>query len=328
MDGVKQAFEFSDASAKMPKTFPRKISYANFNCPQCASPVQIEAQGRSLSVVCLSCGSVLDAMGSHAILAKVQLQKSHVPCFEIGSVLTLEKKKWKCIGFGVRSLADNSFTWEEYLLHNPFYGFQWLLFNGGYFYLGKRVNTLPVGLGHQPLSEHRSILNLKNQAFRFYEYCQAKYIYLCGEFYWQAQTDVLVEMADFVHAQHQNLLLSVEKEQDEWNFTVFRWLPRSEVAAFLNPKRTLELPGGYPFLKIGKDSSTGHLTNAPVTRKMLLICCALAMFCLFLFPGVDSMVNVSCFAVGWFVYYQINVSNATQSETNLLQAIAFLKTIR
>src|SRR4051812_47704773 len=105
-----------------------------FNCPGCGAPVQVRALGRSLSVVCSACGSVLDANSpQHEILSRFELQANrYKPVIPLGSRGTLRGVQLECVGFMIRSDRTDVYSWEEYLLYNPQQGFRWLVLQNGH----------------------------------------------------------------------------------------------------------------------------------------------------------------------------------------------------
>ena len=76
-----------------------------FNCPNCGGTVELRAAGRSLSVVCPSCLSVLDPNSKqYEILSHFSAKANRIqPLIPLGSRGTLRGNLLECIGFMVRS---------------------------------------------------------------------------------------------------------------------------------------------------------------------------------------------------------------------------------
>src|SRR4051794_27029979 len=95
-----------------------------FECPNCGAGVTLRAQGKSLSVACASCGSIIDtANENHRILSQYQINAKHQPLLPLGKRAKLKGDLWEVIGFVIRS-TGGIYTWREYLLYNPFKGYR------------------------------------------------------------------------------------------------------------------------------------------------------------------------------------------------------------
>jgi hypothetical protein len=253
---------------------------------------------------------VIDTAFTREVLGKVALEKDWNPCIALGTDVRLEGRKWRAVGAARRSLADNTFSWEEILLHNPFQGFLWIVFNGGYFYVGRRVNALPEGLA--PVLSSPRNPRFEGLSFQYYDDCKAVYDAVRGEFYWQVRTGEPVDMADYVLDGDRSLLLSVEREADEQNCTLLFWIPRAEIAPYLNPQCTLAFPSEASPLKVTSESG-GEST---VSRGFVVACSVAAAFSILVFRNMTAVVNTMIYCgVLWgvFLFRQEN-SEATKTQ--------------
>src|SRR4051812_28505798 len=97
-----------------------------FNCPNCGASVTLRALGRSLSVTCGSCGSIIDAANeNYRILSKYQLNAKIQPHIPLGTRGQVKGDLWEVIGFVSRT-TGGIYAWREYLLYNPYKGYRWL----------------------------------------------------------------------------------------------------------------------------------------------------------------------------------------------------------
>ena len=116
----------------------RKIkASADFKCPSCGGPFSILTPGLTASVACQYCGSTIDTTQPiFEILSKAEKKMKIKPLVPIGSRGTLFGTQWDVTGFVRRSDITGEYTWDEYLLFNPFKGFRWLTtYNGHWNYV-------------------------------------------------------------------------------------------------------------------------------------------------------------------------------------------------
>ncbi|MCA2961001.1 MAG: DUF4178 domain-containing protein [Silvanigrellales bacterium] len=260
---------------------------------------------------------MIDTAFTREVLGKVALEKDWNPCIALGTDVRLEGRKWRAVGAARRSLADNTYSWEEILLHNPFQGFLWIVFNGGYFYAGKRVNALPEGLA--PVLSSPRNPRFEGLSFQYYDDCKAVYDAVRGEFFWQVRTGEPVDMADYVLDGDRSLLLSVEREADEQNCTLLFWIPRAEIAPYLNPQCTLAFPSEASPLKVTSESG-GEST---VSRGFVVACSVAAAFSILVFRNMTAVVNTMIYCgVLWgvFLFRQEN-SEATKTQRAKARAL-------
>ena len=317
--------------------FPKKRELVQLNCPQCGGLVRITTPGVSQSAVCQHCGTIVGTTLANKVLGKIELEYFHSPKFEIDQIIVLEGSKWRCTGYGIRCLEDESYAWEEYVFHNPFHGFLWILYNGCYYYVGKRINTLPKGveklvgnkLSFASADESPIRVELQGRGFTFFEFCRAKYNFLKGEFYWQAEINKPVAMTDFVHAADNNILLSVEAEDKELNFTAFRWLPRAELGQYRNASKELSLPGEAPFLKVFPEHT---LTQSALQGKNFKFWMAVyffaALVAILFLPGSDTVVNVVLYLLAFGAFVAILKWQNNMALNSVAKAKLFLSEVR
>ena len=75
-----------------------------FSCPSCGAGVVLRAQGKSLSAVCGSCGSVIDTSSENfRILSKFQINSRIQPLIPLGTRGKFRGDTWEVIGFLIRS---------------------------------------------------------------------------------------------------------------------------------------------------------------------------------------------------------------------------------
>ncbi len=114
----------------------------SFSCPNCAAPVNVRVAGLTMSAVCGSCGTIIDTSDERRqILERVAEKLQGIePLIPIGKRGTFRGKEYEVIGFVVR--RDNFASWSEYLLFNPWRGFDWLVtYNGHWSFVERLLET-------------------------------------------------------------------------------------------------------------------------------------------------------------------------------------------
>src|SRR5580698_5709810 len=102
------------------------VQAKSISCPNCGGPVTLRGFAHSLSVVCPQCMTVLDASTPEVqILQKFQGKTQTQPTIPLGTRGKIGDTQYQVIGFQVRqvSTGDDSYSWDEYLLFNPYKGF-------------------------------------------------------------------------------------------------------------------------------------------------------------------------------------------------------------
>jgi hypothetical protein len=104
------------------------VTAASFNCPVCGGTLEVRAPGRSETIVCQHCGTALDAKDPKKQLVsqwQSSVEKTKIP---IGTRGTLRGEEFEVIGWMKRTVVyeGHPYSWEEYLLYNPYKGYRWL----------------------------------------------------------------------------------------------------------------------------------------------------------------------------------------------------------
>jgi hypothetical protein len=109
---------------------PPVVKAKSLHCPGCGGPVELRGFGHTLSVVCPQCHAVLDVSSPMVqILQRAQqAQEQAQPKIPLGTRGQIEGVTWEAIGFQVRQIVvdDVPYSWDEYLLFNPYHGFRYL----------------------------------------------------------------------------------------------------------------------------------------------------------------------------------------------------------
>ncbi|HMV37229.1 MAG TPA: DUF4178 domain-containing protein [Turneriella sp.] len=113
--------------ADMAPPQPAPVASKGFKCPNCGGPVNLELPGKSVTIRCPKCSSILEP--EHEVLKlrdKYNEQFPHRQWIPMGTEGTLNGIKFKCVGMVVRG-DDDGGEWSEYLLFNPYHGYRYLV---------------------------------------------------------------------------------------------------------------------------------------------------------------------------------------------------------
>lgn len=158
-----------------------------FNCPNCGAPVEVRAAGLSMSSVCGSCGTIIDTSDDrHVMLENARDKIAAVnPKIPIGKRGTFQGTEYEVIGFVRRT--DSFSEWSEYLLFNPWKGFDWLVtYNGHWTFVERELNAPAMDFTTVP------------EGWRTFANYQSGVVGVLGEFYWQTSTTEVSAVTDFI----------------------------------------------------------------------------------------------------------------------------------
>ncbi len=191
--------------AERPQPKVRAIS-----CPNCGGSVELRGMGSSLHATCINCLSVLDV--SHPAVQIVQTfdkkTRRFLPKIPLGTRGKIDGKLYEVNGFQTRALyADgDEYTWDEYVLYNPFHGFRYLSEYQGHWNDIVSLPRLPVG--------SMSGVTVDGVTYKKFQTAATKTIFVMGEFPWRVQVGDAVAVEDYVSPP-----ASVSREGLEGEFT-------------------------------------------------------------------------------------------------------------
>jgi len=158
------------------------------NCPSCGGSVTVRANGISITAVCSSCGSTLDVSNPDVRLIEEVRRRTHEPPIAIGMRGLLLGTLWEVAGYQSRSDAANGWSWDEYLLFNPYRGFRFLVQDDDdwvlYCMLRQDVPDPAQGFEGRRYTQRSTGI--------------ARTTYVLGEFYWRARVSDEVSVAEYI----------------------------------------------------------------------------------------------------------------------------------
>ncbi len=188
----------------------------SLNCTNCGAPLIIRAGGRTLTVVCPQCLSLLDARDpALGVLQTFEARQRVQPRIPLGTRGKLRGDTWEVIGFQVREIVVDGFPyeWSEYLLYNPFKGFRYLSEYDGHWNFVATLHALP----QETAGEAKRSVVYQGQAYRHFQSASARTIFVMGEFPWQFRVGEAVYVSDYIAPPR---MLSAERTENEvvWSF--------------------------------------------------------------------------------------------------------------
>jgi len=205
-------------------------------CPNCGGPVQLRGFGHALTVVCSQCFSVLDASTPLLkVLQQIQEAQRVTPKIPLGTRGKMAGAEWETIGFQTRTVSDTygTFSWDEYLLFNPYTGFRYLTEYQGHWNYVTPLEAVPRRMA---IAGRPAVL-FEGHVFKHFSGAEAETSFVLGEFPWRVKVGEKVVADDFVYPP---LVLSAETTQDEVTWS------RGEYTAGGEIWKAFGLPGQPP----------------------------------------------------------------------------------
>lgn len=219
---------------------PRAVKAKALSCPNCGAPVELRGFAHTLTAVCPSCHSILDASTpALTLLQRVQDAQRIQPLIPLGSRGKFENTVYEVIGFQIRDIAEEGYGWSEYLLFNPYKGFRYLSEYHNHWNYIRVLSALP-GLAARG---GKSIVVMNDRAYVHFDHSDAVTSYILGEFPWRVQAGETAQVDDYISVPY---ILSSETTSGEVVWSHGEYYTSSQIwRAFQLPGRTPRASGVF-----------------------------------------------------------------------------------
>jgi hypothetical protein len=215
---------------------------SSLSCPQCGAAITLRTLDQAQSVVCSSCGSILDARDPNLhVLQAFEAKQKFTPQIPLGTRGALKGETWEVVGYQVRRITidGTSYYWEEYLLFNPYKGFRYLTQYDGHWNDVQIVKAAPA----ESINGRQPFVTLYGETFKHFQTATAYTEFVLGEFPWQVRVGDHAVVRDFVAPPR---MLSEESTPDETTWSLGTYTPAAQIwKAFSLPGKPLRPRGVY-----------------------------------------------------------------------------------
>jgi hypothetical protein len=194
----------------------------SFRCPNCSGELVVRAPEKSEVVGCQHCGALLDVTHPDAALIQLYEKKVRIrPLIPLGRRGQLAGQPLETLGMLRRQVVveGTPYSWDEYLLWNPYVGYRWLTEYAGHWTFVKPCTGTPRELPGAKFEYEERI-------FRLFQTAQATTTYVLGEFYWQVKRGDKAMCADHVCPPY---ILSREKSPEEVAWSIGEYMTGGQV---------------------------------------------------------------------------------------------------
>ena len=173
------------------------VQAKSISCPNCGGPVELRGFAHTLSAVCPQCHSVLDtSTPAVQVLQQFQGKTQVQPTIPLGTRGKIGDAQYEVIGFQIREVesGDDSYSWSEYLLFNPYKGFRYLTEYNGHWNFVHVETAIP----EQSQTRGKPAVRYDNHTFLAFDSGTAATVYVLGEFPWRVTVGESVNFHDYV----------------------------------------------------------------------------------------------------------------------------------
>jgi hypothetical protein len=244
------------------------------NCPNCGGLIEVRGMQHTRSAVCAQCLTIIDPSTPELrIIQQFETRVRERALIPLGTRGKLHGTPYEVIGFQVRVIVVDSveYSWQEYLLFNPYKGFRYLTHYQGHW---NDVITIK-GLPQITKSGGKKAAKYLGATYRHFQTSLARTAFVLGEFPWQVKVGESVEVNDYVAPPQ---MLSSEVSAGEVNWSLGTYLTGRQVWDIFKPPGAPPQPQGV--FANQPSPHTGKVRDSWTTFMLLLLAWAvlLALF--------------------------------------------------
>ena len=205
-------------------TGPATPGTRGFNCGNCGGAVELRALTHTRAVTCTTCGAILDPNDPNlVVLQEARKRESITPTIPLASRGKWHGHPYEVIGFQRRFIEvdGEEYSWDEYVLFNPYRGFRYLSEYQGHWNDIRPVRELPrLDTGGRPEATY------DKRTYKHFQKAVARTRYVLGEFPWRVRLDDAVETNDYIAPP---LMLSSETTDEETTWSHGEYTPARKI---------------------------------------------------------------------------------------------------
>ncbi len=235
------------------------VTAAALACPGCGASVGLHAEGWAVTVVCATCGSVLDALDPNLrVLQEHSRRIPFTPKIPLGTRGNVRGVPYEVIGSQQVTITveGTDYSWTEYVCFNPYHGFLYLSEYEGHWNVIEKLREQPVEKGGSGRPEAR----LQGRRFHHFQSADARTSAALGEFPWELRVGDTVRSRDFVSPP---FLLSAEGTRYETTWSRGEYTPPAEMAQMFGVKALNARPRG-----VFANQPNPHVYGARAVRRV------------------------------------------------------------
>lgn len=222
-----------DPSARVPRA-------ASLSCASCGAAIAPRANGWAVTIVCGTCGAVLDATDPNLqVLQRQQAAITVTPTLALGTRGTWHSTLWELIGFQVVTIEvdGTEYSWSEYVGFNPYRGFLYLSEYQGHWNVIDKLHRRPA----ESTERDRPVATLDGRVFKHFQTATARTTLALGEFPWALRVGDAVQARDFIAPP---FILSAEAADGEITWSLGTYTSPELIAKAFAPSTKLQSPVG------------------------------------------------------------------------------------
>jgi len=197
-------------------------------CPTCGAAVVLRAPGDAARTTCLSCGSVIGHSEEGAALIEALRKKPRSFRLKLGARGLLDGVPWEILGLLERYVIEDGtrYTWTEYLLHNPYRGYRWLVCTSSGDWTSITLLTTP------PKTIDANTVVFEGARYSVENRGTVSISYVLGELTWEAKVGDRVASVDYKAGRRS---LSMERSDDEITWSAGESISKDTVIQAFDP---------------------------------------------------------------------------------------------